>query len=118
MDSELSFSSRDVVNCCEYGCDYSLGACSSDPLARTVKRKFNEFKEGNNMMLLRGSSDSSSSNAKILVENECAALLEALSSQRETVKDLHLELDEERNAAASEANETMSMIMRLQRENR
>uniref|UniRef100_A0A1J3G5V2 GTD-binding domain-containing protein n=1 Tax=Noccaea caerulescens TaxID=107243 RepID=A0A1J3G5V2_NOCCA len=67
------------------------------------------------MFLLRGSSDSSS-NAKLLVENECAALLEALSSQRETVKDLHSELEEERYAAASAANETMSMIMRLQRE--
>ncbi|XP_024013620.1 myosin-binding protein 7 isoform X2 [Eutrema salsugineum] len=67
------------------------------------------------MLLLRGSSDSSS-NAKLLVENECAALLEALSSQRETVNGLHLELEEERNAAASAANETMSMILRLQRE--
>ncbi|KAL1212553.1 Myosin-binding protein 7 [Cardamine amara subsp. amara] len=114
MDSELSYPSRDVVKCYDFGCDYSLGACSSDPLTRTVKRKFNEFKEGN-IMLLRGASDSSS-NAKILVENECAALLEALSSQRKTVKDLHLELEEERNAAASAANETMSMILRLQRE--
>lgn len=114
MDSELRFASRDVVKCCDFGCDYSLGACSSDPWTRTVKRKFSEFKEGN-MLLLRGSSDSSS-NAKILVENECAALLEVLSSQRKTVKDLHLELEEERNASASAANETMSMILRLQRE--
>lgn len=112
----MSFPSRDVVKCCDSGCDYSLGACSSDPWNRTVKRKFNEFKQGNNdMVLLRGSSDSSS-NAKLLVETECAALLEALSRQRETVKDLHLELQEERNAAASAANETMSMILRLQRE--
>ncbi|XP_010427183.1 PREDICTED: myosin-binding protein 7-like [Camelina sativa] len=116
MDSELRFASKDVVKCCDVGCDYSLGASSSssDPWTRTVKRKFNEFKEGN-MLLLRGSSDSSS-NAKVLVENECAALLEVLSSQRKTVKDLHLELEEERNAAASAANETMSMILRLQRE--
>ncbi|VVB05689.1 unnamed protein product [Arabis nemorensis] len=110
MDSET----RDMVKCCDFGCDYSLGACSSDSWNRTVKRKFNEG--NNNMVLLRGSSDSSSSNAKVLVENECAALLEALSKQRETVKDLHLELQEERNAAASAANETMSMILRLQRE--
>ncbi|KFK34714.1 hypothetical protein AALP_AA5G182300 [Arabis alpina] len=108
MDSE----SRDVVKCCDFGCDYTLGACSSSSdswNSRTVKRKLND------MVLLRGSSDSSS-NAKVLVENECAALLEALSKQRETVKDLHLELQEERNAAASAANETMSMILRLQRE--
>ncbi|KAJ4904665.1 hypothetical protein Rs2_18616 [Raphanus sativus] len=64
----------------------SLDACSSDPLTRTVKSE--------NMLLL----------------------LEDLSSQRKTVKDLHLELEEERNAAASAANETMSMILRLQRE--
>ncbi|KAL0867140.1 hypothetical protein Bca101_046258 [Brassica carinata] len=75
-------SSRDVMRCCDFGCE--------------------------NMLLLRGSSDSSS--------NECAALLEDLSSQRKTVKELHLELEEERNAAASAANETMSMILRLQRE--
>ncbi|KAF8117398.1 hypothetical protein N665_0011s0114 [Sinapis alba] len=88
-------SSRDVVKCCDFG-------SSSDPLTRTVK-------SDNMLLLLRGSSDSSS--------NECtAALLEDLSSQRKTVKDLHLELEEERNAAASAANETMSMILRLQRE--
>ncbi|KAJ0245742.1 GTD-binding domain-containing protein [Hirschfeldia incana] len=83
-------SSRDVMK----GCD--VGSCS-DPLTRTVKSE--------NMF----SSDSSSS-------NQCAALLEDLSSQRKTVKDLHLELEEERNAAASAANETMSVILRLQRE--
>ncbi|KAF2608774.1 hypothetical protein F2Q68_00044889 [Brassica cretica] len=65
MDSEQSFPSRDVVKCCDFVCDYSLGACT-----RT----------------------------------------------RKIVKDLHLELEEERNAAASAANETMSMILRLQRE--
>ncbi|KAG2324997.1 hypothetical protein Bca4012_039487 [Brassica carinata] len=116
MDSELSFPSRDVVKGGDFGCDYSLGAaCSSDPWTRTVKRKL--IKEEGNMLLLssRGSSDSSS-NAKSLVENECAAILEDLSFQRQTVKDLHLELEEERNAAASAANETMSMILRLQRE--
>ncbi|KAJ0255354.1 GTD-binding domain-containing protein [Hirschfeldia incana] len=112
MDSELSFPSRDVVKCCDFGCDYSLGACSSDSWTRTVKRKYNKEE---NMLLLHASSDSSS-NARLLVENQCAALLEDLSLQRETVKDLHLELEEERNAAASAANETMSMILRLQRE--
>ncbi|KAG2328984.1 hypothetical protein Bca52824_000164 [Brassica carinata] len=108
MDSsELKFSSRDVVK----RCDYSIEASSSsDPLTRTVKRKLNDT------FLSRGSSDSSSNAAKLLVENECAALLQDLSSQRQTVKDLHLELEEERKAAASAANETMSMILRLQRE--
>ncbi|WZZ61200.1 hypothetical protein YC2023_061307 [Brassica napus] len=114
MDSEQSFPSREVVKCCDFVCEYSLGACSSDPCTRTVKRKFNQ--EGNLMLLLsRGSSDSSST-AKLLVENECAALLEDLSRQRKIVKELNLELEEERNAAASAANETMSMILRLQRE--
>ncbi|XP_013742446.2 myosin-binding protein 7-like isoform X1 [Brassica napus] len=89
-------SSRDAMK----GCDYSLDAYSSDPFTRTV--------ESENMLLLRGSYDSSS--------NECAALLEDHTSQGKTVKDLHLELEEERNAAASAANETMSMILRLQRE--
>ncbi|CAH8360243.1 unnamed protein product [Eruca vesicaria subsp. sativa] len=84
-------SSRDVGKGCDLGCDYSLRACSLD-------------------------SSESSSNAKLLVENEYAALLEDLSLQRRTVKDLHLELEEERNAAESAANETMSMILRLQSE--
>ncbi|CAF2111765.1 unnamed protein product [Brassica oleracea var. botrytis] len=109
MDSELKFSSRDVVKRCDYSLEASSSSSSSEPLSRTVKRKLNDF-------LLRGSSSDSSSNAKSLVENECAALLEDLSSQRQTVKDLHLELEEERKAAASAANETMSMILRLQRE--
>ncbi|KAG2252027.1 hypothetical protein Bca52824_082163 [Brassica carinata] len=104
MDSEQSFPSRDIVKCCDFVCNYSLGACT-----RTVKRKFNE--EGNLMLLLsRGSSDSSST-ARLLVENECAALLEDLSSQRKIVKDLHLELEEGRNPAASAANETMLEIL-------
>ncbi|CAN6837537.1 unnamed protein product [Brassica oleracea] len=96
-------SSRDAMKGCDFGCescDYSLDAYSSDPLTITLKSE--------NMLLLRGSSDSSS--------NECAALLEDLASRRKTVKELHLELEEERNAAASAANETMSMILRLQRE--
>lgn len=109
MDSEQSFPPRDVVKCCDFVCDYSLGACT-----RTVKRKFNE--EGNLMLLLSRRSSDSFSTAKLLVESQCAALLEDLSSQRKIVKDLHLELEEERNAAASAANETMSMILRLQRE--
>ncbi|KAJ4895832.1 hypothetical protein Rs2_22626 [Raphanus sativus] len=110
MDSELKLSSRDVVKCCDYSSSSSLEA-SADPLtSRTVKRKLSD------RFLLRGSSDLSSNAAKSLVENQCAALLEDLSSQRKTVKDLHLELEEERKAAASAANETMSMILRLQRE--
>ncbi|KAG2311768.1 hypothetical protein Bca52824_023325 [Brassica carinata] len=114
MDSEQSFPSRDVVKCCDFGYDYSLGACSSDPWTRTVKRNLKE--EGNMLLLLsRGSSDLSS-NARLLVENDCVAILEDLSTHRNTVKDLHLELEEERNAAASAANKTISMILRLQSE--
>lgn len=53
---------------------------------------------------------------RVEVENEVAALREAVAKQQETIQELCAELDEERNAAASAASETMSMILRLQRE--
>ncbi|RWW15691.1 hypothetical protein GW17_00020457 [Ensete ventricosum] len=54
--------------------------------------------------------------ARVEVEDEVAALREAVASQQETIQELCAELDEERNAACSAASEAMSMILRLQRE--
>ncbi|XP_072957017.1 myosin-binding protein 7-like [Typha angustifolia] len=54
--------------------------------------------------------------ARVVVEDEVAALREAVASQLETMQELSAELEEERNAAASAATEAMSMIHRLQRE--
>ena len=44
------------------------------------------------------------------------ALKEALQIERESIRRLQEELDEERNAAASAADEAMAMIARLQEE--
>ncbi|CAL9201805.1 unnamed protein product [Musa hybrid cultivar] len=54
--------------------------------------------------------------ARVEVENEVAALREAVASQQQSIQELLAELEEERNAAASATSEAMSMILRLQRE--
>ncbi|KAG0500772.1 hypothetical protein HPP92_000844 [Vanilla planifolia] len=54
--------------------------------------------------------------ARVEVENEVAALRETLASQQGVIQELSTELEEERSAAATAASETMSMILRLQRE--
>ncbi|KAG0483720.1 hypothetical protein HPP92_011804, partial [Vanilla planifolia] len=49
-------------------------------------------------------------------EIEVAALRETVASQQTKIDELSAELEEERNAAATAASETMSMILRLQHE--
>ncbi|KAL0874809.1 hypothetical protein Bca101_024514 [Brassica carinata] len=92
----------DTLKCCDCGCD-----CSSH--IPSPKRKHDESKNEKPL-------SSSSSNAKVLIENECQLLRETVASQQESIQDLYAELDEERNAASTAANEAMSMILRLQRE--
>ncbi|KAJ0683412.1 putative myosin-binding protein [Helianthus annuus] len=48
--------------------------------------------------------------------NTAEKLKSALKSERKALRDLYLELEEERNASAVAANETMAMINRLQEE--
>jgi len=48
--------------------------------------------------------------------NELNALREALQSQHQAIEQLQSELEEERNASASAADETLAMILRLQKE--
>lgn len=54
--------------------------------------------------------------ARVEVENELTALRETLASQQGVIQELSVELEEEQSAAATAASETMSMILRLQRE--
>ncbi|KAK1287441.1 hypothetical protein QJS10_CPB19g01243 [Acorus calamus] len=54
--------------------------------------------------------------ARVEAEDEVSALREAVTRQKQTIQDLYAELDEERSAASTAANEAMSMILRLQRE--
>ncbi|KAB1222508.1 hypothetical protein CJ030_MR2G024878 [Morella rubra] len=113
MDSEAFSSSSDLVKCCNCGCSCSLISSSSETWLRSVKRKYDEFEDRNR---LSTPGFGFFSNARVEIENECALLREMVSSQQETVQELQTELDEERNASSSAANEAMSMILRLQRE--
>ncbi|KAE9621716.1 putative GTD-binding domain-containing protein [Lupinus albus] len=100
--SKLKFleSSVDLVKnfkCCECGCDCSMAA----------KRKHDDSEqEGMDC----------DSIVRVEMGDECAALREAVSNQQQAIQDLYAELEEERNASSSAANEAMSMILRLQRE--
>ncbi|KAK6944156.1 GTD-binding domain [Dillenia turbinata] len=114
MDFVAPTTSADLVQCCNCGCSCSLmnnGLSAS--WIRSVKRKFDEFEEGHRILL---PGIDYSSFARVEVENECVALREMVSNQQQTIQDLCEELDEERNASSSAANEAMSMILRLQRE--
>ena len=98
----------DLVRCCDCGCDCSRNAS----WIRSVKRKHDELEHYIPELDL----DSSSSNAKVQIENECELLRETVTSQQESIQELYAELDEERNAASTAANEAMSMILKLQRD--
>lgn len=95
---------------------------SSTSWRRSVKRKLDQLEAGSatQPQLLTGPGDGDMPSVDVLarveVENECSALREALASQQQTIQELYLELEEERNASSTAANEAMSMILRLQRE--
>ncbi|GMH30051.1 hypothetical protein Nepgr_031894 [Nepenthes gracilis] len=109
-----SLSSRSMVKCCNCGCNCSLTiGPSGGTWIRSVKRKYDEFVEGAPFYIAGFEHPQV---ARVEVENECDALRETVSSQQNTIKDLYIELEEERNASSSAANEAMSMILRLQRE--
>lgn len=103
---------RALVKCFSCGCSCSFVA-SSSPVLRSVKRKFDGFEAGNNFFI---PGFDLFANPRVQIENECDALRETVSSQQNAIQDLYAELEEERNAASSAANEAMSMILRLQRE--
>jgi hypothetical protein len=48
---------------------------------------------------------------------ELNALREAFQSQHQVIEKLQIELEEERNVSASTADETLAMILRLEKEN-
>ncbi|KAM0951955.1 putative GTD-binding domain-containing protein [Dioscorea sansibarensis] len=94
--------------CCPCACAH-CGPPGTSIWRRSMKRKLDE---GDGI----GVAATPTVAARVEVENEVAALREAVAKQQETIQELCAELDEERNAAASAATETMSMILRLQRE--
>ncbi|XP_011094217.1 myosin-binding protein 7 [Sesamum indicum] len=116
MESESSPPSACLINCCNCDCN----CCSSlmkrsfsGTNLRPVKRKYEEF-EDENQVTIPGIV--APQNARVEIGNECMALRETVSSQQQTIQDLISELEEERNASSSAANEAMSMILRLQRD--
>uniref|UniRef100_A0A1J3CP75 GTD-binding domain-containing protein n=1 Tax=Noccaea caerulescens TaxID=107243 RepID=A0A1J3CP75_NOCCA len=115
MDLGIVSSPSDEVRCCDCGCNCSLNNTSMGSWIRSVKRKYEEFENEPRFHIPELDLDLSS-NAKVQIENECELLRETVSSQQESIQDLYAELDEERNAASTAANEAMSMILRLQRE--
>ncbi|KAJ0982602.1 hypothetical protein J5N97_010857 [Dioscorea zingiberensis] len=97
--------------CCPCACA-ECGPPASSNWRRSMKRKLDQAHQGEGM----GAAATLAVGARVEVVNEVVALREAVASQQETIQELCAELDEERNAAASAASETMSMILRLQRE--
>ncbi|KAG5583196.1 hypothetical protein H5410_053823 [Solanum commersonii] len=114
MDSQNSPPTTSQVNCCYCGCSScsAMNRSYSGTWLRSVKRKFDEYNE--NKFMIPGFV--LPLNARIEIENECTALREMVSKQQHTIQDLGAELEEERNASSSAANEAMSMILRLQGE--
>ncbi|XP_057466573.1 myosin-binding protein 7 [Actinidia eriantha] len=114
MDLETMTSSASLVTCCDCGCVCSsMNRSYSGTWLRTVKRKLDEVEECNRFVIPGLNLPQV---ARVEAENERDALREMVSNQQLTIQDLSLELDEERNASSSAANEAMSMILRLQRE--
>lgn len=112
MDSENITPSTSMVKCGDCDCNCSVTNRSFSPnLIRTVKRKYEEIEKE---FVIPGLILPQT--ARIEMGNECIALREMVCGQQETIQELNLELEEERNAASSAANEAMSMILRLQRE--
>ncbi|XP_049380424.1 myosin-binding protein 7-like isoform X1 [Solanum stenotomum] len=115
MDSESMIPSTSVVKCCDCECNCSITNSSfSGNWIRTVKRKFDEYDEIEKKFVIPGLILPQT--ARIDMGNECIALREMVCGQQETIQELSVELEEEREAASSAANEAMSMILRLQRE--
>ncbi|XP_071707354.1 myosin-binding protein 7-like [Rutidosis leptorrhynchoides] len=102
-----------AIKWCECGSNCCTAKLDSSFWLRTVKRKLDE-RDAKDVLFIPGLSDRDV--ARIDIGNEYAVLREMVNGQQETIQELYIELDEERNAASSAANEAMSMILRLQSE--
>ncbi|KAJ9540490.1 hypothetical protein OSB04_026996 [Centaurea solstitialis] len=112
MESDSDRPEATVIKWCDCGCDCCSAKSNSGGWIRSSKRKLDE--RDDDKFVIPGLLISDV--ARVDIGNECVALREMVSSQQETIQEMSIELDEERNAAASAANEAMSMILRLQRE--
>uniref|UniRef100_A0A7N0V206 GTD-binding domain-containing protein n=2 Tax=Kalanchoe fedtschenkoi TaxID=63787 RepID=A0A7N0V206_KALFE len=116
MDSEASISDPELEKCCDCGCSYcSAGAGNSQYWNRAVKRKVDGL-EDEKGFVSPGLGYPVPPVARVQIENECDALREIVNNQQQSIQDLYVELEEERNSSSTAANEAMSMILRLQRD--
>lgn len=102
---------------CECGCNHCdpvVNPTCTKTWIRSVKRKLDELEEDRHKFNIPGLLLPDV--ARVEIKNECGALREMVTNQQQTIRDLSVELEEERNASSSAANEAMSMIIRLQRE--
>ncbi|GFP94929.1 hypothetical protein PHJA_001637300 [Phtheirospermum japonicum] len=112
MESENPPPSASLAKC--FNCSSLVMKRSfSETYLRSVKRKHKEIEEGSKFTIPEFVFPE---NARVEIGNECMALRETVSSQQQTIQDLISELEQERSAASSAANEAMSMILRLQRD--
>ncbi|XP_024960732.1 myosin-binding protein 7-like [Cynara cardunculus var. scolymus] len=115
MESESEQPEATVIKWCDCGCDCcsaKFDGSYSGAWVRSMKRKLDE--RDDDKLFIPGLLIPDV--ARVDIGNECVALREMVSSQQQTIQEMSDELDEERNAASSAANEAMSMILRLQRE--
>jgi len=99
---------------CECGRSCCNNRSCTQTWIRSVKRKLDELEEERYKFVIPGLSIPEV--ARVEIKNECCALREMVTNQKQTIRDLSVELEEERNASSSAANEAMSMILRLQQE--
>ena len=112
MESGDSPPSASVIKFCDRDGDCSSSMMEAPP-SEAVKHKCSEFEE-ETCLSIQGVVVPQ--NARVEIGNECTALREMVISQQETIEDLISELEEERNAASTAANEALSMILRLQKD--
>ncbi|CAH2053989.1 unnamed protein product [Thlaspi arvense] len=103
--------SRDQIKCCECGCDCSPGSWN-----RSVKRRHDELETRKRFSIPELDDPELFSNPKVHIENECELLRETVSSQQQSIQDLYEELEKERNASSTAAEEAMAVMQRLQNE--
>ncbi|XP_023768048.1 myosin-binding protein 7 [Lactuca sativa] len=116
MESESTHPSTSLVKCCDCSCsscDTTTGSYSRSWI-RSVKRKLDEYEGDGGKFFIPGLQIHDV--ARVEIENECDVLREMVSNQQRTIQDLISDLEEERYASSSAANEAMSMILKLQRE--
>ncbi|XP_042045903.1 myosin-binding protein 7-like [Salvia splendens] len=107
MDSGDSPTSASEIKCCDRDCDCNDSSMMERTGVQAVKRNCDEYEEETCL---------STQNARVEIGNECTALREMVINQQQTIEDLISELEEERNAASTAANEALSMILKLQKD--